>query len=66
MVIRPFSRRRVCLSHRILSLTTAVIFAFSPIIQPVAVFAQGTSASVLNLPAPGSMVPMSESFTPLY
>ncbi|MBI5415652.1 MAG: hypothetical protein HZA29_02445, partial [Candidatus Omnitrophica bacterium] len=36
------------------------------IVQPVAVFAQGAAPSGLNLPAPGSMVPMSENFTPLY
>ncbi|HCI44233.1 MAG TPA: hypothetical protein DE315_01690, partial [Candidatus Omnitrophica bacterium] len=61
MMSRSFSPAR-----RILSLTTAVIFAFSPIIQPVAVFAQGAAPVGLNLPAPGSMVPMSENFTPLY
>jgi|GEM_PF-2803043 len=66
MVIRSFSRRCSSLSCRILSLITAVIFAFSPIIQPVAAFAQGSATAPLNLPAPGSMVAMSENFTPLY
>ena len=66
MVIRSFSRRRACLSHRILSVVISLTFIFSFITPPNAVFAQGTSASALNLPAPGSMVSMSNSFTPLY
>jgi malate synthase len=60
-MITYFERRRSSLPIRILSFFLIFTFSFTLIIPPQSATAQ----TVLNLPVPGAMVPMSPGFTPV-
>ena len=58
-MITYLDQRRKTLPYRILSAFVAITFVFSMIL-PTPGFAQ----TILNLPVPGTMVPMSTGFAP--
>ncbi|MEK6712965.1 MAG: triose-phosphate isomerase, partial [Nitrospirota bacterium] len=57
-----FKQRHKSLPCRMLSAFTAFTFSFSYIVPPV--YAQGLPATVMNLPVPGTPVPLTPGFTP--
>jgi len=50
--------------YRMISGLVAVAFIFSTVMPPTYIFAQVVPATVLNLPVPGTMVPLSIGFNP--
>ena len=59
-MMNTLRRNRTSLFHRALSSFIALTFIFSLVIPPTNVSAQ----TVLNLPIPGAMVPISNAFAP--
>lgn len=59
-----FQKARKTLPYRILSAFIAFTFSFSYIVPPVPVYGQGISATVMNLPVPGTPVALTPGFTP--
>lgn len=57
-----FQRAKKTLAYRILSAFIAFTFSFSYIVPPG--YAQGLPATVMNLPVPGTTVPLTPGFTP--
>ncbi|MCK5580817.1 MAG: hypothetical protein KAJ18_06045 [Candidatus Omnitrophica bacterium] len=57
-------KRQTSPIHRILSAFIAFTFTFSLVMPPSAFSASVEQETILNLPVPGSMVPLSAGFTP--
>src|SRR3989338_2618822 len=63
-MISDIQKRRSSLTYRVLCAFIAFAFAFSVIAPPSPVFAQAVPLSILNLPLPGTMVPLSAPYMP--
>ncbi|OGX18454.1 MAG: phosphoglycerate kinase [Omnitrophica WOR_2 bacterium GWC2_45_7] len=56
---------RVCLSYKLFSALLCLTFMISLVIPPGTAYAQLAPPTVLNLPAPGTMLPVTPAFTPV-
>ncbi|MCK5015006.1 MAG: hypothetical protein KAS66_14435, partial [Candidatus Omnitrophica bacterium] len=56
--------KRATLGYRILSAFIAFTFIFGIVIPPQVTYAQLIPATILNLPSPGTMLPVSSGYTP--
>ena len=63
-MMHQITKQRSTISYRILSAFIAITFISSSILPPSVSYAQVTSQTIFNLPAPGVMVPLSQDFTP--
>lgn len=63
-MITYFKSRRKSLPYRVLSAFVAFTFSFSYIVPPSSLYAQGLPSTVMNLPVPGTPVPLTPGFTP--
>ena len=61
-MITYFEKRHNSLPYRILSAFIAFTFVFSLVLPPG--YAQGIPTTVMNLPVPGTAVPLTPGFTP--
>lgn len=59
-----FQRAKKTVTYRVLSAFVAFTFSFSYIIPPSSLYAQGIPATFMNLPVPGTPVPLTPGFTP--
>jgi len=63
-MITYIKRRRTTVAYKILSAFIAFAFLFSCVIPPGMSYAQFAPVSMLNLPMPGTMLPVSQGYTP--
>ncbi len=63
-MITYIEHKRNSLTYRMLSAFIAMTFIFSMVVPPQASYAQMVPQTVLNLPIPGTMVPMTSVFAP--
>lgn len=59
-----FNRTKKPLTYRIFSAFIALTFGLNCILPSSLAYAQGTSVGVMNLPVPGTAVPLTQGFTP--
>lgn len=63
-MITFIKKKRSTLTYRAFSAFTAFTFIFSMVVPPRMGYAQFAPVTVLNLPAPGTMLPISQGYTP--